>query len=108
MRTPFTDRQQFDEKAAALAEAANADMPQARQLLAHLAGYDEPGSVEYGAGGKAAWSSREELIARLLASRPGMANETAAGIIDRLALPVRDADLDHVGSSPDVIPNIGG
>ena len=108
MRTPFADRQQFEEKAAALAEAVDADTQQAQQLLAHLAGYNEPGSVEYGAGEKSAWSSREELIARLLASRPGMTNETAAGTIDRLALQVRDADIEHIGSSPDVIPNIGG
>jgi hypothetical protein len=108
MRTPFADRGQFEEKAARLAEAIDANTLQAQQLLAHLAGYDEPAALEYGAGDKSGWSSREELIARLLASRPGMADDKAAGIIDRLGLQVRDADFDHIGSSPDVIPNIGG
>jgi hypothetical protein len=108
MRTPFTDRSQFEEKAAALADAIAADMPQARQLLAHLAGYDEPAAIEYSSGSRSTWSSREELIARLLASIPGMADDKAADVIDRLALPVRDADIDHIASSPDVIPNMGG
>jgi hypothetical protein len=108
MRTPFADRGQFDKKAAALAEAIAIDLRQAQQLLAHLAGYDDAAAVEYGADDKSTWSSREELIARLLATRPGMADDKAAEVIDRLALPVRDADLGHVGSSPDVVPNMGG
>jgi hypothetical protein len=108
MRTPFTDSSQFEQKAAALADAIAADMPQARQLLARLAGYDDPAAVEYGTGNPSTWSSREELIARLLASRPGMADDKAADVVDRLALPVRDVDIDHIASSPDVIPNMGG
>jgi hypothetical protein len=108
MRTPFADRGQFEEKAAALAAAIDTDTPQARQLLAHLAGYDDAAAVEYGNGDKSRWSSREELIARLLASKPELADGKAADVIDRLALPVRDADIEHIASSPDVIPNIGG
>ena len=108
MRTPFADRTEFEEKAAALAAAIAVDTQQARELLAHLAGYDTAAAVGFGAGDKSTWSSREELIARLLASRPGMADDKAAAAIDRLALPVRDADIDHVGTSPDVVPNIGG
>jgi hypothetical protein len=108
MRTPFADRGQFEEKAATLAAAIDADTPQAQQLLAHLAGYDDAATVEFGSGDKSRWSSREELIARLLASKPGLADGKAADVIDRLALPVRDADIEHIASSPDVIPNIGG
>jgi hypothetical protein len=48
------------------------------------------------------------LIARLLASKPDLADGKAADVIDRLALPMRDADIEHIASSPDVIPNIGG
>ncbi len=108
MRTPFADRGQFEEKAAVLAAAIHTDMLQAEQLLAHLAGYDDAAAVEYGSGDKSRWSSREELIARLLAGRPELADGEAADVIDRLALPVRDADIEHIASSPDVIPNIGG
>jgi hypothetical protein len=108
MRTPFADHNQFEEKAAALAAAIDTDMPQARLLLAHLAGYADAAAIEYGGGDKSGWSSREELIARLLASKPDLADGQAADVIDRLALPVRDADFDHIASSPDVIPNIGG
>jgi hypothetical protein len=108
MRTPFADSSQFEEKAATLAVAIAADLSQARQLLARLAGYDDPADIVYGSGNPSTWSSREELIARLLASRPGMADEQAAAAVDRLALPVRDADIDHIASSPGVIPNMGG
>ncbi len=108
MRTPFAHRGQFEEKAAALAAAIDTDTPQAQQLLAHLAGYDDAATIEYGGGDKSKWSSREELIARLLASKPELADGTAADVIDRLALPVRDADIEHIASSPDAIPNIGG
>lgn len=108
MRTPFTDRNQFEEKAATLAEAIDIETLQAQQLLAHLAGYDDAASVEYDVGDKSKWSSREELIARLLASKPDLAGHKAAEVIDRLALPVRDADINHIVSSSDVIPNIGG
>jgi hypothetical protein len=108
MRTPFADRSEFDEKAAALAAAIDTDILQAEQLLARLAGYDDVAAIDYGVGDRSNWSSREELIARLLASRPDLADDQAAGVIDRLALPVRDADIDHIASSPDVIPNIGG
>lgn len=108
MRTPFADRGQFQEKAAQLAEAIDVDRREAERLLAHLAGYDDADAVTYGAGDKATWSSREELIARLLAAKPGIADEKAADVIDRLALPVRDADIDHINASPDVVPNMGG
>ena len=108
MRTPFADRNQFEKKAAVLAEAIQADPQQAQDLLAHLAGYDDAAAVDYGAGDKAMWSSREELIARLLASKPEIADSKAAEVIDRLALPVRDAEIGHIGSSPDVVPNMGG
>ena len=108
MRTPFADRSQFEEKAAMLAEAIHVDAREAQALLAHLAGYDDAAAVEYGAGDKSMWSSREELIARLLASKPGIPDEKAANVIDRLALPVRDGDIDHVNSSSNVVPNMGG
>jgi hypothetical protein len=108
MRTPFADRAQFEDKAAALAAAITIDTRQARELLAHLAGYSDAAAVEFGAGDKSTWSSREELIARLLASRPDIADDKAAAVIDGLALPVRDGEFDHVGLSPDVVPNIGG
>ena len=108
MHTPFADRTQFEEKAAALAAAIAVDKQKAQELLAHLAGYDDADAIEFGAGDKSAWSSREELVARLLASRPDMADDKAAAVIDSLALPVRDGDIDHVASSPDVVPNISG
>jgi hypothetical protein len=108
MRTPFADRGEFDEKAAALAAAIDTETRQAQQLLARLAGYDDAAAIEYGAGDRSNWSSREELIARLLASRPDLGDDKAADVIDALALPVRDADMEHIASSPDVIPNIGG
>ena len=108
MRTPFADRGQFESKAAVLAEALHADARDAQDLLARLAGHDDADTVEYGAGDKSTWSSREELIARLLASRPELAGDKAAAVIDGLALPVRDADIDHISSSPDVVPNMGG
>lgn len=108
MRTPYADRTQFDEKAATLAAELHVDTEQAGQLLAHLSGYDDVAAVDYGAGDKSTWSSREELVARLLSSRPDMANDQAARVINRLALAVRDADIDHVASSPDAVPNMGG
>lgn len=108
MRTPFADREQFEEKAAALAEALGTDTQQAQLQLAHLAGYDDAASVAYDAVDKSMWSSREELIARLLAGRPDLAGDKAAQVIDRLALPVRDGDIEHIASSPDVVPNISG
>lgn len=108
MRTPFANRGQFEEKAALLAEAIDVDTREAQRLLAHLAGYDDANAVKYDAGDRSTWSSREELIARLLASKPGIADDRAAEVIDGLALPVRDADLGHVGSSPDAVPNMGG
>jgi hypothetical protein len=108
MRTPFADRGEFEDKAAALAAAIDTDTRQAQQLLARLAGYDDAAAIEYGAGDRSNWSSREELIARLLASKPELADDKAANVIDGLALAVRDADIEHIASSPDVIPNIGG
>ena len=108
MRTPFASRAQFDEKTATLANAVETDADDAAQLLAHLAGYTDAASVDYAAAEKSDWSSREELVARLLASRPGMDSGQAASVIELLALPVRDADIEHVGKSPDVVPNMGG
>ena len=110
MRTPFADPAQFEEKAGALSAALQIGADQARALLAHLAGYTDVTGVEYGNddADRAAWSSREELIARLLASRPDMGSDAAANVIDRLGLRVRDADIDHVATSPDAVPNMGG
>nr|WP_314624140.1 hypothetical protein [uncultured Noviherbaspirillum sp.] len=108
MRTPYADRVQFDEKAAMLAAELRVDTDEAGRMLAHLSGYADVAAVAYGAGDRSTWSSREELVARLLSSRPGMANDQAARVIDRLALPVRDADIDHVASSADAVPNMGG
>jgi hypothetical protein len=108
MHTPFVDRAQFDEKAATLAAAIDTGADEARQVLAHLAGYADAAAVEYGMHDKSDWLSREELVARLIASRPGMATAQATSVIDRLALSVRDGDLDHVASSSDAVPNMGG
>ena len=108
MHTPFAERSQFEAKAALLSEALGCDTAQAQQLLAHLAGYDNPAAVEYGDRDKRTWSSREELVARLLAIRPDLANDRAASLVDSLALPARDGDIEHVRSSPDAVPNISG
>jgi len=108
MRIFYTGHDQFEGKAALLGDALGLRREEARALLAHLSGYADPASVETGADDKAMRFSREELIARLQAIRPDIPEATAIGIVDRLALPVRDTDMEHIPASPDAVPNMGG
>lgn len=108
MRIPYTGRGQFEEKAAVLASAFGLDSEEALTLLAHLSGYQDASLVETGVDDKALRFSREELIARLQAIRPDILEDRAIGVVDRLALPVRDTELEHIPASPDAVPNMGG
>jgi hypothetical protein len=107
MRVPYTGHGQFEEKAAILTTALAVGRDEALALLAHLSGYTDVSSVETGVDDKASRFSREELIARLQAIRPDISDERAAGIVDQLALPVRDTDTEHIPASPDTVPNTG-
>lgn len=108
MHTPYRDRSEFKQKADLLASALDLDNSAAQTLLARVSGYADPSEVVYGDKDKSLCSSREELVARLLATRPEIANDRAANIIDQLALRVRDGDIDHLPGSPTVVPNLGG
>jgi hypothetical protein len=108
MHTPYPNREEFEQKAGVLAAALRLQASAAQQLLAQISGYAEAAAIDFGAKDRSLCSSREELIARLQASRPEVSGEAAAGIIDRLHLPMRDGDIEHVPASPGVVPNMGG
>jgi hypothetical protein len=108
MHTPYLDRTEFEQKAGLLADALNLDHSAAQTLLARLSGYADARELAYGDKDRSLCSSREELVARLQASRPDIAGDKAADIIDRLALRVRDGDIGHLPASPGVVPNMGG
>jgi hypothetical protein len=76
--------------------------------MARLAGFDSAQQVQIAPVDPRQLFSREELIARLQAERPDVDNESAARIINSLALPMRDGRLEDVPKSPNVIPNMGG
>jgi hypothetical protein len=107
MRVPYTGHAQFEEKAAALARVLGAGHDEALALLAHISGYADASSIETGADDKASRFSREELIARLQATRPDISDPKAAEIVDLLALPVRDTNMEHIPDSPHTVPNTG-
>lgn len=108
MHTPYPNREEFEQKAGVLADALQLLASEAQQLLAQISGYAEAAAIEFGDKDRSLCSSREELIARLQASRPEVSGDAAAGIIDRLHLPMRDGDIEHVPASPGVVPNMGG
>ena len=108
MHTPYLDRTEFEQKAHLLADALNLDESAAQTLLARLSGYADERDLAYGDSDRSLCSSREELVARLQASRPEIPNSRAADIIDQLALRVRDGDIGHLPASPGVVPNLGG
>ncbi len=108
MHTPYLNREEFEQKAAVLGDALRLQESEARQLLAQISGYDGAAAIDFGDKDRSLCSSREELIARLQASRPAVGGEEAAGIIDSLHLAVRDGDIEHVPASPGVVPNMGG
>jgi hypothetical protein len=108
MHTPYPNRDEFERKAGMLADALQLQAGEARQLLAHISGYDDAAAIDFGHRDRSLCSSREELVARLQASRPEVEGDQAAGIIARLDLAVRDGDIEHVPASPGVVPNMGG
>lgn len=108
MHTPYLNRDEFEHKAGVLADALHLQASEARQLLAQISGYADAAAIDFGDRDRSLCSSREELVARLQASRPDVGGEQAAGIIDRLHLNVRDGDIAHMPASPGVVPNMGG
>lgn len=108
MHTPYLNREEFEQKAGVLADALLLQASEAQQLLAQMSGYADAAAIDFGHKDRSLCSSREELIARLQASRPEVSGEDAAKIIDRLHLAVRDGDIEHVPASPRVVPNMGG
>lgn len=108
MHTPYLNREEFEQKAGELADALRLQGNEAQQLLAQISGYADVAGIDFGDRDRSLCSSREELVARLQASRPEVSGEEAAGIIDRLHLAVRDGDIEHVPASPGVVPNMGG
>lgn len=108
MHTPYLNREEFEQKAGVLADALRLQASEARQLLAQISGYADAAAIDFGNKDRSLCSSREELIARLQAGRPEVSGEQAAEIIDRLHLAVRDGDIEHVPTSPRVVPNMGG
>lgn len=108
MHTPFLNRDEFEHKAGVLAEALRLPGGEARQLLAQVSGYADAAAVDFGDKDRSLCSSREELVARLQASRPEVGGDQAAEIIDSLHLAVRDGDIEHLPASPGVVPNMGG
>ena len=108
MHTPYLNRDEFEHKAGILADALRLQASEARQLLARISGYDDAAAVDFSHQDRSLCSSREELVARLQASRPEVGGDQAAGIIDRLHLAVRDGDIEHVPASPGAVPNMGG
>jgi hypothetical protein len=108
MHTPYLNRGEFEHKAGLLADALQLQASEAQQLLAQISGYDNADAIDFAHRDRSLCSSREELVARLQASRPEVGGEQAAEIIDRLRLAVRDGDIEHVPASPGVVPNMGG
>lgn len=108
MHTPYLSRDEFEQKAGMLAAALSLQQEQAETLLAQISGYADAAAVDFGDRDRSLCSSREELIARLQASRPEVGSERAAEVIDALHLAVRDGDIEHVPASPGVVPNMGG
>ncbi|MBV0881729.1 hypothetical protein KTQ42_20820 [Noviherbaspirillum sp. L7-7A] len=108
MHTPYLNRDEFERKAGMLADALQLQAGEAQQLLAQISGYGNAAVIDFGHRDRSLCSSREELVARLQASRPEVEGAQAAGIIDRLDLAVRDGDIEHVPASPGVVPNMGG
>lgn len=108
MHTPYLNRDEFEHKAGVLADALRLSDSEARQLLAQISGYADAAAIDFGDGDRSLCSSREELVARLQASRPEVGGDQAAEVIDRLQLAMRDGDIAHVPASPGVVPNMGG
>lgn len=108
MHTPYLNRDEFEHKAGVLADALRLQASEARQLLAQISGYADAAAIDFGDRDRSLCSSREELVARLQASRPEVGGEQAAEIIDRLHLAVRDGDIEHMPASPGIVPNMGG
>jgi hypothetical protein len=108
MHVPFASREEFEQKAARIAEALKLDQPAARELLAQMAGYASSAELQPGAVPGRQRFSREELMARLQSELPEVSNDAAGKLIDGLGLALRDTDMEHIPSSPDAAPNIGG
>ncbi|MGV3740823.1 MAG: hypothetical protein ACO1NO_00755 [Burkholderiaceae bacterium] len=108
MRTPYRSYEEFQEKAALLADELALAPDEALETLAHISGYEASSDVGTGQAQQEQLSSREELMARLQAIDPGIAHDRAATVIDKLALPVRETDLAKLARSPGAAPNISG
>lgn len=108
MRTPYRSPEHFREKAALLAGELDLGDKEALETLAHLSGYAHPSEVAEQIGEAELLTSREELMARLQAIYPEIANDKAGAVIDRLGLPVRETDLAQLARSPHAAPNISG
>jgi hypothetical protein len=106
MRTPYRSPEQFREKAALLASELMLDKQQALEALAHISGYASPSDI--GHSESDLLSSREELMARLQAIYPEIANDQAAAVIDKLDLPLRETNMEQFSRIPGAAPNISG
>lgn len=111
MHTPYRSMEEFQEKAALLAAELGIDGNEALETLAHISGYEHVPELADGAQDTQdtdLLSSREELMAKLQAIYPHIANNQAGNVIDRLGLPVRETDLARLAQSPGAAPNISG
>lgn len=108
MHTPYRSPEHFQETAALLATELGLDRAEALDALAHISGYEQPSDVATGAHSTDLLSSREELMAKLQAIYPGIVNDQAGAVIDKLDLPMRETDLARLSQSPGAAPNISG
>ncbi len=106
MRTPYRSYEEFQEKAALLADELALDRRQALETLAHISGYEKSSDIAADPAPPELLASREELMARLQAIDPGISHARAAAVIDKLELPVRETDLAKLARSPRAAPNI--
>lgn len=100
--------EQFREKADLLAAELDLDGKEATDALARICGYERASDIAAAAGDADFLSSREELMAKLQAIYPQVANDKAGAVIDSLGLPVRETDLARLSQSPGAAPNISG
>lgn len=108
MRTPYRSLEQFQEKAALLADALALAREEALDVLARISGYEHPSEIARSPTESELLSSREELMARLQAIYPHIENDKAGAAVDQLNLPVRETELSRLAQAPGAAPNISG
>ena len=108
MHIPYNNFDHFLEKSEILTKEMSLSQTEGRQLLARISGYDDvdQSTIEAHSDYSDLCLSREELVARLLALHPSLATQRAEMIVDRLRLPTRDTDMEHIRQSEAVKPNV--